>query len=159
MSARTGLAQWAALVGFVTLTLGVGFTASAYTMPSIPTWYAGLDKPGWTPPNWLFGPVWTALYLLMAVAAWRVWMVGGGGGALAVWAVQLALNFAWSLLFFHLRRVDLALADIFALWLAIVCTIVLFWRIDRPAAWMLVPYLVWVSYATALNASIWSRNG
>jgi len=159
MSARSRLAEWAVLVAFVVLTLGVGFTASALTLPSIPTWYAALDKPSWTPPNALFGPVWTTLYILMAVAAWRVWVVGGGWLPLTIWGAQLALNFAWSLLFFHLHRIDLALANIVALWLAIVATIVTFARIDRPAAWMLVPYLLWVSYATALNASIWSRNG
>lgn len=163
-SPATAAGRTADLLGlavFLALAFGVAWTASAFTLAEIPTWYAGLNKPAWTPPNWLFGPVWTVLYALMAVAAWRVWRSGPAARTalpLAVWGVQLALNFAWSLLFFGRHDIGWALADIAALWLAIAATIALFGRIDRPAAWMLVPYLVWVSYATALNAAILGMN-
>jgi tryptophan-rich sensory protein len=149
------------LVGFLVVSLGVAVTASWFTIPNIPGWYASLEKPSWTPPNWLFGPVWTTLYLMMAVAAWLVARdrsASTGRRALLFWGVQLVLNFFWSLLFFHWQRIDLALIDIVALWGMIVVTIVAFWRLNRLAALLLVPYLVWVSYATALNFAIYGMN-
>ncbi len=125
-------------------------------------WYRALDKPPWTPPGWVFGPAWTLLYLSMGVAAWLVWRERGWQRAalpLAVYGVQLVLNGLWSWLFFGLRRPDLALADIVALWAAIATTIVTFWGVRPLAGAILLPYLAWVSFATALNASIWRRNG
>jgi translocator protein len=118
-------------------------------------WYASLQKPAWNPPSWLFGPVWTALYLGMAVAAWRVWRVGRAGPALALHVLQLALNAAWSWLFFGLHRPDLAFAEILVLWAAILATTVAFFRKDSLAGWLLVPYLAWVGFAAFLNFTLW----
>ncbi|WP_405435873.1 tryptophan-rich sensory protein [Streptomyces avidinii] len=123
--------------------------------------YSALVRPGWAPPAWLFGPVWTVLYGMMAVAAW---LVGRQPDRLRVrrahvwWSVQLALNLAWTPLFFAARQFGLALLDIVLLLAALATTVVLFWRLSRTAALLLVPYLVWVAFATALNASIWQLN-
>lgn len=140
---------------------GVAGLGGWMTASNIPTWYAGIAKPSWTPPNWLFGPVWSLLYAMMAVAAWRVWMRAEPGKAaapLAIFGVQLALNLAWSGLFFSLRSPMLGLVDIAALWVAIVATIVSFGRVSRLAAGLLIPYLLWVSFAAALNLAIWRLN-
>ena len=121
-------------------------------------WYQSIAKPSWTPPGWLFGPVWTVLYALMAVAAWRVWRTAPAPArslALGLMLAQLVLNAAWSPLFFGLRSPALAFVDICALWLALVWTMVAFRRVDAPAGWMLVPYLAWVSFALVLNGAIW----
>jgi translocator protein len=151
-----------ALAGF----LVIAFTASAIgglaTFPAIPDWYRNLEKPSWTPPNAVFGPVWTVLYVLMAVAAWLVWKRGGWAAhrvALALWVVQVVLNTLWSVFFFGMRNPALGLAEIGLLWLAILATLIAFWRVSRPAGALLVPYLLWVSYASALNFAIWSLNG
>lgn len=143
----------AALAGAVTLVAALG---SAVTLPAIPGWYAGLQKPWFTPPNAAFGPVWTALYALMAYAAWRAWRVAGsrGGVVLLVFAVQLFLNALWSQLFFGLRRPDLALLDVVVLWAAILGMLLVFARTDRLAAVLVLPYLAWVSLAVALNTGI-----
>lgn len=122
-------------------------------------WYASLSKPSFNPPNWIFGPVWTTLYLMMGVAAWGVWRYGRNcRAALTLFAIQLALNAAWSPLFFGLHRPDLALIDLIALWIAIVVTIVAFHRQVRWAAMLLLPYLAWVSFAGVLNFAIWRLN-
>ncbi len=124
-------------------------------------WYASLNKPSWNPPGWVFGPVWTALYTMMAVAAWLVWRRGGFAAQrrpLAWFLVQLGLNAAWTPVFFGLQRPDLALVVIVLLWLAIVGTIRAFRPVSRPAAWLLAPYLAWVSFATVLNATLWQMN-
>jgi tryptophan-rich sensory protein len=137
--------------------------ATLATRPNIPTWYAGLEKPGFTPPNWVFGPVWTILYVLMAAAAWRILSLPrarpGRRAALTAFFVQLALNAAWSFAFFAAHSPGTGLAVIGALMAAILATIRLFWPLDRGAAWLLVPYAAWVAYAAALNASIWRLNG
>ncbi len=115
----------------------------------------------WNPPGWVFGPVWTALYAMMAVAAWMVWRRGGFGMQrfpLVLFVTQLALNALWTPLFFGLHRPDLALVDIALLWLAIVSTVATFTRVHRGAAALLVPYLAWVSFATFLNLTIWRLN-
>lgn len=158
---NTSPAQWLALAAFVAVTLAAGFVGSLVTNPSIPGWYASLQKPAWTPPNWLFGPVWTLLYLMMAVAAWLVWRERGFGGArlaLALFAAQLVLNALWSILFFGLRSPGAALVEIALLWAAILATAAAFWRVTHPAGWLLVPYLWWVTYAAFLNYAIWRRN-
>lgn len=124
-------------------------------------WYAGLERPFFAPPDWLFAPVWTLLYLLMGVAAWRVWRRAGWDGArlaLSVFVLQLALNALWSALFFGLQSPGLALIEIGVLWLAIVATIALFARIEWAAAVLLLPYLLWVSFAMVLNAGFWWLN-
>lgn len=126
------------------------------------SWYAALNKPPWTPPGWLFGPVWTLLYVAMAAAAFLVWRTRGGfGGArreLGLYAVQLALNAAWSPLFFGAHRPGLALFDIGLLWLVLAALVPLFFRVRRAAGLLLVPYLAWVTFASALNLSIVLRN-
>ena len=124
-------------------------------------WYAALRKPAWNPPNWIFGPVWAVLYIAMAVAAWLVWKRGGFGSqrkALSLFLTQLLFNALWSPLFFGLRSPALALANILLLWLALLGTIVAFWRARPIAGAILVPYLAWVSFATALNFAIWNLN-
>jgi len=149
------------LVLFVLIVLGVAAIGSVATSRSVSTWYTELRKPSFNPPSWLFGPVWTVLYLTMAVAAWLVWRRHGLAGAalpLAIFAAQLILNAGWSILFFGLRHPGLALADIVALWLAILATIIAFWRVSPLAGALLLPYLAWVAFACILNWSIWSLN-
>ena len=124
-------------------------------------WYAQLRKPSWNPPSWLFGPVWTALYTMMAISAWLVWRRGGfaaNARSLGLFAVQLVFNALWSWLFFGLKNPALALIDIVLLWVAIAATLAAFYRVHRVAGWLLVPYLAWVSFATVLNATLWLLN-
>ncbi|SCW89817.1 TspO/MBR family protein [Ancylobacter rudongensis] len=146
------------LVLAVGLCLGVGALGSLVTTPQIPTWYAGLVKPSWTPPPAAFPIAWTTLYVLMAVALWRLWQLHAPSPArrlaIGLWLAQLALNAIWSPVFFGLEAPGAALVVVVALWLAIAATIWACLRIDRIAAWLLVPYLAWVSYATTLNAAI-----
>ena len=155
------LRQVLGLIILVLICFAVAGIGSSTTMPSIADWYAGLRKPSWTPPSWLFGPVWTVLYLSMAVAAWLVWRRVGLSGAavpLAIFGLQLGLNLAWSIIFFGRNNIGLALVDIVLLWLAIVATIFAFRHVSVLAGWLLVPYLIWVTFAAALNFSIWSMN-
>ena len=124
-------------------------------------WYAGINKPAWNPPGWIFGPVWSTLYTMMAVAAWLVWRRGGFAAQrrpLGWFLAQLVLNALWTPLFFGLHQPGLAFAEIILLWLAIAWTIAAFWRVHRTAAWLLTPYLAWVSFAAVLNGTLWSLN-
>ncbi|WGD29067.1 tryptophan-rich sensory protein [Ancylobacter sp. WKF20] len=150
------------LVVAVGLCLGVGAIGSLVTTPQIPTWYAGLVKPAWNPPNWAFPIAWTTLYVLMAVALWRLWQLHAPSPArrraILLWCLQLALNAAWSPVFFGMEAPGAALAVVIALWLAIAATIWAAAKIDRIAAGLLVPYILWVSYATSLNAAIVALN-
>ena len=145
---------------FIALVICFGAAAlgSVATNPAIATWYAALNKPVFTPPNWLFGPAWTLLYCLMAVAAWLVWEKGWDKKevrvALAVFAAQLAVNSLWSFLFFAWHAPWLAYIGILALWLLILLAILKFWKIDKIAAWLLVPYILWVSFASFLNLGV-----
>ncbi len=150
--------HWLALVGFLVLTLGVAALSGAATADSVRSWYPSINKPSWTPPSWLFGPVWTLLYLMMAVAAWLVWRQAGWGGALVMFGVQLLLNALWSPLFFGWQQIGWAFVDIVALWLAILATTILFWQIVPAAGILFLPYLAWVSFATALNFALWRLN-
>jgi translocator protein len=138
------------------------FAAAAFGGLFMPgEWYASLKKPSWNPPGWVFGPVWTTLYVMMAVAAWLVWKRGGFSAqrpALVLFLVQLALNAAWTPLFFGLHRPGLAFAEMLLLWLAIAATLAAFRRVSRVAAWLLAPYLAWVSFAAALNLGLWRLN-
>jgi tryptophan-rich sensory protein len=150
-----------ALVISMAICLAVGISASLVTAPSVRAWYPQIDKPSWTPPDAVFGPVWTVLYLLMGLSAWLIWRDATGRSrrsALLIFTAQLALNGAWSLLFFGLRSPGLAALEIVLLWAAIVGTILVFVRINRVAAAFLFPYLLWVSFAAALNLSIWNLN-
>ncbi len=150
-----------ALLGFVALCLAVAAAGSAVTATSLGTWYAGLAKPAFNPPNWVFAPVWSALYLMMAFAGWRVWCRRDAPGArlaLRAWALQLALNLGWSFVFFGERLIGAALAEIALLLAAVLATAVLFWRIDRVAGALLAPYAAWVAFAVVLNAAVWRLN-
>ena len=124
-------------------------------------WYEQLRKPAWGPPNWVFPPAWAVLYLTIAVSGWLVWRTSGFAGAvrpLAIYLVQLVLNAAWSPIFFGLRRPDLAFIEIIMLWLSIVVTIAAFHPVNAAAAWLLLPYLAWVTFAAALNFAVWRMN-
>lgn len=149
--------SWLAPLGFglaVLVAAGLGGLAAS----SAGSTYAALDLPSWAPPAGVFGPVWTVLYVMIAVAGWLTWRTVGWDRALTVWAVQLVLNAAWTPLFFAADRYGLALVEIVVLLVAVGATIALFWVRHRLAALLLVPYLAWVGFATALNAAIWSMN-
>ena len=145
---------------FLVATLAVGAVGSVFTAPEIPTWYASLNRPAIAPPNWVFAPVWTTLYIMMGFAGWRVWKKTGLHAAeMMMFGVQLALNFAWSLIFFRLHAIGAALFEIAALAVAILVTTILFFRRDRLAGLLFVPYLGWVVFATLLNQGFWKLNG
>ncbi len=147
------------LIVSIAVCLGAAGLGSLLTTPALRPWYAGLSKPRWTPPNWLFGPVWTILFIAMAIAAWLIWRkLGLTAAPMRLFLLQLLLNVAWSALFFGLRSPGLAFAEIVILWFAILATSIEFWKAVRVAGWLLLPYLVWVSYAAALNFSIWRLN-
>jgi tryptophan-rich sensory protein len=149
------------LIVFLVLCLGAGGLGAIATTPEIEGWYTTIAKPTWNPPDSVFGPVWTALFVLMAIAAWLVWKPEGFQAAalpLSLFAVQLLLNVAWSWIFFGLHQPGWAFVEILALWLAILATTVLFFRRSKTAGWLLVPYLAWVSFAGALNFAIWQMN-
>ncbi len=152
---------WIGLIVFILVCFGAAGIGSAVTTPQIDGWYATLAKPSWSPPNWIFAPVWTTLYLAMAVAAWLVWRQGGITGAkvpLALFGVQLALNTLWSCLFFGLENPGLAFAELLLLWTAIAATMAMFWSRSKTAGALLVPYLAWVTFAAFLNFAVWRLN-
>lgn len=145
-----------ASVFFVALSLLAGFIGSFFTMPAIEGWYATINRPFWTPPNWVFGPVWTTLYVLMGIAAGLVWSSRKLGRVFAIWlfVAHLVVNSLWSIVFFGLQEPGAALAIIATLWLVIIAMMRVFSRFSRAAAYLLVPYLLWVTYASTLNAGI-----
>lgn len=150
-----------ALLGFLALTLGIGYVGGLATERSDDTWYRELELPAFAPPDEAFGPVWTLLYAMMALAAWRIWRLSPSAPrrrALLLWLVQLVPNLAWPLLFFGLRSPGLALLDIVLLLALIALTTVALFRLDRLAGLLFVPYLAWVAYAFVLNAAIWLMN-
>ncbi len=140
----------------------VGIIGSFLTMPSIAGWYAYLVKPEIAPPNWIFGPVWTILFALMGIALFLIWKKGFDTRpakiALGIFSFQLALNLLWSIIFFYLNSPGAAFIEIISLWLAILATIISFAKISRPTVWLLLPYLLWVSFAGYLNFAIWQLN-
>jgi translocator protein len=151
--------DWLALIGLLALCFAVAGIGGWVTATSVESWYPTLAKPGFTPPDRVFGPVWSVLYAMMALAAWLVWRrVGWSDRALALFVAQLALNLAWSVLFFGLQRVGAALAEILLLLALIAATTFAFWRVDRRAGLLLAPYLLWVGYASLLNGAIWLMN-
>lgn len=150
-----------ALAGFVVLCGALSALGGLATSTSVGTWYQTLAKPPFNPPDWIFAPVWTTLYILIAISGWRIWRLPASIArtrALVAFGVQLLLNLTWSFLFFGLRDIVLGLAEIILLLLAIVVTDALFWRLDRPAGALFLPYVAWVFFATILNASLWLLN-
>ena len=158
---RMSLKRWTPLLLFLVLAfLAAGLGAYA-TSSSVGTWYLTLAKPTWNPPNFLFGPVWTILYCLMAISTWRAWRLGDAVAArrtVALYSAQLTLNALWSILFFGLRLPGVALAEILLLWSVLLVILRRYWQLDRVAAFLWCPYFAWVSFAAVLNAAIWELN-
>lgn len=151
--------NWKKLGVSILLTQGAGGIGAIATMPKITGWYSTLVKPRFNPPNWLFGPVWTLLFLMMGAAFYLVWMKKEKNRkAIIIFAGQLFLNVLWSFLFFGAESPGLAFVEIIVLWIAIAATILTFERVSRAAAWLLIPYLFWVSFASVLNAAIFQLN-
>ncbi len=150
------------LVSSIGVCFAVAFIGSAFTLSSIPTWYAQLNKPFFSPPNWIFGPVWTILYFLMGISLFIIWTKDlknkNKDRAIKTFILQLILNLLWSLVFFGLHQPLLALMTIILLWISIFMTIKYFYKISKSAAYLLVPYIVWVSFASILNLAIFFLN-
>lgn len=156
------MSNTAKLIISIVLTTGIGLLGGIFTAPEIQTWFLHLNKPLWNPPNWLFAPVWTSLYLLMGIAFYLIWKAKAGidtkRWAFIIFIAQFALNFMWSYIFFKEHQMGWAFVEIVVLWIAIFCTIIAFSRINTTAAWLLVPYISWVSFAAILNYTIWQMN-
>lgn len=150
------MVRYIALALFLVVVVGGGALIGASNVPG--EWYQALDKPPFNPPDWLFAPVWTALYVMIAVAGWRIWVRRDTHGAMSVWWLQLGLNFLWSPVFFSLRSPDAALLVISLLLVSILAFIRLTWERDRIASVLFMPYAAWVAFAAVLNASIWWLN-
>lgn len=154
--------NWMKLLISIALPLAVGGIAGLFTTPEIDGWYKNLNKPSWQPPSWVFGPVWTVLYVLMGIAFYLVWKSGVPSKkkrmAITLWLVQLVFNFFWSFIFFKKHQIDWALGEIVLLWLFILLTILFFGRISKLAAWLMVPYISWVTFATLLTLTIYQLN-
>jgi tryptophan-rich sensory protein len=164
MTADTVLRKhdWAMLTGWVLVCEAVGGVSGWLTAPEITSWYPTLTKPTFNPPNWIFGPVWTALFALMGIAAWLVWRAPDSAArtsGLRIFWMQLALNFLWSMIFFRGHALLSAAIEIVLLLAAIVATTKLFGRVSRTAAWLMLPYAGWVGFATVLTWAIWRLNG
>jgi translocator protein len=161
MPTRSRLVELIALALFVALSLGIGALGASVVQTSVDTWYAELAKPAFTPPDWVFGPVWTLLYVAMAVAAWRVWRTADSDtarGPLTLFALQLALTLGWIVVFFGLLKIGAAVATIVVLDVGVIVTTLAFRTVDRLAALLMVPYLAWVGFATVLNIALWRLN-
>lgn len=154
--------DWLKLIFSIVICESAGFIGSIFTAPSIPGWYANLEKPALNPPSWVFGPVWTVLYLLMGISLFLIWRASKKHNerkkALTLFGVQLALNAIWSPLFFGAQNPGVAFVVIIAMWITILLTILAFFKINRPAAYLLIPYLAWVTFASYLNYGIWILN-
>ena len=150
------------LIVVVLLHVLVGAVSGLFTASSVKTRFVTLNKPSFNPPSYVFAPVWTTLYIMMGIAFYFVWISVTDKAqqrkAMTVYFIQLFLNFCWSFIFFYKQRPDLAFIEIVFLWISIVATLVLFYRISKPAGWLLVPYLMWVSFASGLNYAIWQLN-
>ncbi len=146
----------------IAIPLMVGATSGFFTISGVESWYQTIQKPSWNPPNWIFGPVWTTLYVMMGIALFLVWKEDTSEElkkiAIALFAVQLTLNFFWSFIFFNQQQPGWALVEIIAMWFFILLTIFAFAQVNKTAAWLLVPYISWVSFATILNYTIWQLN-
>lgn len=150
------------LIIAVAIPLVVGGISGYFTVSGVESWYLTLQKPSWNPPNWIFGPVWTTLYVMMGIALFLVWKEDTSSElkaiAVILFAVQLLLNFFWSFIFFKLEQPGWAFAEILVLWLMLLACIFAFGQVNKTAAWLLVPYISWVSFATILNGTIWKLN-
>ena len=156
-----GNARWIGHVIFIIVCLGDGYLAAIGTRGEIDGWYRTIEKPSWNPPDAVFGPVWTTLYIMMAISAWLVWRTDKAKASklpLSLFGVQLLLNVGWSWIFFHFHQLSWAFAEIIVLWLAIVATTLAFFRVSKLAGALMVPYLAWVSFASVLNFAIWRLN-
>ncbi|HOP27388.1 MAG TPA: tryptophan-rich sensory protein [Candidatus Sabulitectum sp.] len=147
---------WIVLAVWIAVSLSAGFIGSRFPPGE---WYQGLEKPSWNPPSWVFGPVWTLLYILMGIAVWLVWKERGFSAGVYLFIAQLVLNAVWSWLFFGLNRPDLAFYEILVLWVLILATMIVFWRVRPAAGALFVPYILWVSFASVLNHTLWKLNG
>lgn len=151
----------AVLAACVAVPLAVGLLSGLATASGVEDWYPGLRKPAFNPPNWVFGPMWTLLYVLMGISLYWIWTAPRGRArarALIVFAIQLALNCAWSFLFFAFHKIGIALVEIALIWCAVLLMIFVFRQVHKPAALLQVPYLLWVTFATVLNAALWRLN-
>ncbi len=149
------------LVISLIITVGLGSLGGIFTISEIPNWYAGLQKPSFNPPNWLFGPVWTLLYILMGISVYLIWkqpVSTERNIGLMLFALQFVLNFCWSIIFFKQHQLGWALVEIIVMWIFILLTIIWFGKMSSVASWLLVPYISWVSFAAILNAAIWKLN-
>ena len=160
-STLTTAQRWIGLIVILIVCQATGGLGAIATTPQIDTWYAQLNKPSWNPPPWVFGPVWTTLFVLMGIAAWLVWKQGGFKAArlpLSLFGMQLLLNLAWSWIFFHFHAMGIAFFELLALWVAIAACIATFWNKSKVGAMLLLPYLAWVSFAGLLNFTLWQLN-
>lgn len=149
------------LFACIALPLALGFIAGMFTSQSVPNWYESLNKPSFSPPNWIFGPVWTILYILMGISLYLIWKQDASKErnlAILVFLIQLTLNFFWSFIFFYFKMIGLALIEIILLWISIIIMLVLFYRIKPLAAYINIPYFIWVTFAAILNASYFILN-
>ena len=149
------MSDWLSLLPFIAAVFVVALSGAVF-MPG--DWYRSLDKPSWTPPDWLFAPAWTILYLMIAVAGWLVWTSAGAGPAIAAWILNLVFNAAWSWLMFGRRNISAAFVDALAMLATIVAFMILAWPSSETATWLFAPYLAWVTFAATLNASLMLRN-
>ncbi len=145
--------NWIKLILAIIICNLAGFIGSLFTVNSISTWYATLNKPDFSPPNWLFGPAWGILYILMGISLYLVWMKGVNKvkNSLIIFGIQLLLNALWSIIFFGMRNITFAFIEIILIWIFILLTIIEFYKIDKRASYLLIPYILWVSFATVLN--------
>src|SRR5918993_3722358 len=154
--------NWLKLVISIAIPVAVGGLSGLFTRPEIDGWYQAIAKPSWQPPNWVFGPVWTTLYIMMGIALYLVWKnnapIQKKKPAIVLWVIQLVLNFFWSYIFFNQHEIGWALVEIIVLWLLILLTTIAFGRISRIAAWLLVPYISWVSFASILTYTLYRLN-
>ena len=149
------------LIASILLPLTIGAVAGIFTSKAVPVWYATLNRPSFNPPNWLFGPVWTTLYILMGISLFLIWKQAKSKErnlAILIFLIQLVLNFAWSFIFFYFNRIGLALAEIILLWISIVVMLIQFYKIKPVAVYINIPYVLWVSFASILNASYFLLN-
>ena len=150
--------NWIMLIIFIVICEAVGLGGAVFTAKAIPTWYAKLNKPSFSPPNWIFGPVWTLLYALQGIAAYIIFQYPGGNTAISLFVIQLGLNAFWTPLFFGAKKLGWAFAEILLMLFFILITVVSFFKIDSGAGWLMLPYAAWVSFASLLNYKLWRLN-